>query len=92
MQILESKLERDCVEWAGSIGYPSFKIQKKKGWPDRGFLMGNERVIFVEFKRENEVPGELQDHIHKMLSDLDYEVWVIDNKEYFENVLLNNCP
>lgn len=51
------------------------------GWPDRLFLLGNGKILFVEFKYPGEKPSAKQEYIHEFLRELGYEVQVHTNED-----------
>lgn len=51
------------------------------GFPDRMCLLPKGRLIFVELKAPGEKPSKLQLLIHRKLSNLGFNILVIDSKE-----------
>lgn len=50
------------------------------GLPDRIILMPGGRVYFVELKSPGKKPSARQLKVHEMLSDMSFDVWVIDSE------------
>jgi len=80
---LECKIEQAVCAYAKSKGieHRKFKTPNRHSAPDQLFLLGDERVRFIEFKRKGEkpTPGQLREHA--TLAELGYVVRVIDNIE-----------
>ena len=83
--ISEAKLEQDCVTWAKSLGWQSFKFvsPSNRGVPDRIFLRAGE-TVFVEFKTETGKLSALQHRQIEKLKANDFKVFVIRNLEGFK--------
>lgn len=99
----EKKIEkRVCDRALTELGVPNIGLKLllggHNGWPDRGFLIGQNRILLVEFKDPEE--GEvslIQDYIHTMLRGLGYDVEIHDNEdEAFQAIrtakLEQGCP
>lgn len=86
---LESKIEREVCEYARVHGIPhrKFKTPAQRGAPDRVFLLGSEKVAFIEFKRRGERPTPNQEREHLKLRNLGYLVEVVDNIEQGKKVI-----
>lgn len=87
MSILESAVERKCVEYAAKKGILSIKIKGLAGWPDRLFFIKDGTVFFVEFKRPGEAPRPLQVHVHNLLKEYNIPVFIIDKFDQFKRLL-----
>ena len=89
----EKQIEKKvCDRALRELGVPNIGLKLllggHNGWPDRGFLIGENRILLVEFKdpEEGEVSA-IQSYIHDMLKGLGYDVEVHDNEdEAFEAV------
>lgn len=81
MRQLESRLEQRVVEEAKKRGAICFKLNNRAsvGWPDRLFLFSGGRILFIEFKREGEVPRPLQHYRLQQLRDAGYDAVWCDN-------------
>ena len=86
---LESKIEREVCEYARAHGIPhrKFTPPAQRGAPDRVFLLGNEKVAFIEFKRGGERPTPNQEREHTKLRSLGYIVEVVDNIKQGKKVI-----
>lgn len=60
-KVLESKIEKEVCAWAEANGWLTYKLSGlgAKGKPDRVFLRAS-KAVFVEFKKPNAKPSELQ--------------------------------
>lgn len=54
----------------------------KAGWPDV-FAFRNGTTVFIEVKREGEEADDLQKHVHRVLQDKGFHVFVIDTWELY---------
>ena len=88
MQILESKIESQCCDYALKNYVRSIKlnVQGQTGWPDRLFLFPNKNAVSIEFKRPGFKPRPKQNFIHTILRNLGFEVYVIDNLDRFKHL------
>lgn len=79
----ESKIEADFVRMAKAYGWVTRKMNGRgnRSWPDRLVLLGEGRLLFVEFKRPGEKPTVGQEENHKMLRALGIEVLVATSAE-----------
>lgn len=86
---LESKIEKDVCDYATASGIPhrKYKTPAQRGAPDRVFLLGSEKVAFIEFKRKGEPPTSNQEREHTKLRNLGYTVEVVDNIEQGKKVI-----
>lgn len=81
--LLESHVERTVVARAlTELGVFSVKVRGvERGWPDRQFILNDERVLWIEFKRPGERPTPYQLLVHKRLRHAGHKVEVHDNVE-----------
>ena len=85
----ESKIEGDCRDYAKEQGcfllklIPAFFV----GIPDRMLIGPGKTIYFIEFKKFGKEPTKRQDFVHKLLRDLGFSVYVIDNYENFKEIL-----
>lgn len=82
----ESALERRVRTKALSrYGVASIKLEppsgSETGWPDRLFFIPGGRPFLLEFKEPGYAPEKKQEHIHKMLEGLGYDVAWTDDEE-----------
>ncbi len=77
---LESKTERDAMDYAESRGWWQDKVMRtsKGSFPDR-FLARNGRIILIEFKKEGEPPRPKQAKRHRELRAAGVTVHVVDS-------------
>ena len=73
-------MEGKIRKYAIKNGWLTFKMysQHQKGLPDRIFLK-NGQCLFMEFKRKNKGPTELQQEVMDMIKAQNFEVHVIDD-------------
>ena len=57
------------------------------GMPDRIILLPNGKMGFVELKAKGKKPRPLQEARHRLLRELGFKVYIIDNASDIENVL-----
>ncbi|MEG0579383.1 MAG: VRR-NUC domain-containing protein [Niameybacter sp.] len=57
------------------------------GLPDRMVLLPKGQVFFAEIKTTGEKPRKIQLHVHKMIRELGFNVYVIDKLEQIEEIL-----
>lgn len=76
---LERDLENAAVRYSHQRGVLTRKMNGLgfRGWPDRLFLLPNERVEWVEFKLPGEEPTLVQLKVHRMLRKRGHRVHVI---------------
>jgi len=79
-KVREATIEKKVTDFAKSKGWISFKwvSPSQKGVPDRIYFRRGE-IMLVEFKAPGKHPTKLQNHIHKKLKDVGFEVHVIDD-------------
>jgi hypothetical protein len=83
MQILESKIERQCKLLAKEHGCLLLKIEKQRGWPDRLLVCPNGSMMFLEFKRPGGSLSPLQSHTFDVLRSMNVSVEEVDNQILF---------
>jgi len=81
---LESSLRRSCIKWAKKRlwWHKKFKSPGQRSVPDDVFAKHG-RIVWVEFKREGEVPTEDQELEHEEMRSARLTVIVIDTREKF---------
>lgn len=84
----ESKIEKDCSEWAKQNGWLGFKFSSPnhKGVPDRLYIKGG-LTVYVEFKAPGKKPTKLQERVIARMRKHGAIVHVIDNLGDFINVM-----
>lgn len=89
MPVLESKLERDSIAYAESIGYISFKISpiSQRGWPDRVFINKHGRHVYIEMKASKKKLRNLQVYRIQQLRDRGCSVFWADNLDKVKKIL-----
>ncbi len=78
----EKSIERAFVVWVGGFKdwYAwKFSPEGTRGLPDRIILGPGGIVFFIEFKRPGGKVTPLQNHIHGILKDLGFNVYVCDD-------------
>lgn len=77
---LEKVSEQKVVDYAVKKGCLVLKLNVigRRGWPDRLFIFKG-KVFFIEFKRQGEMPGKLQEIIHGRIREHGVEVHVVDS-------------
>jgi hypothetical protein len=66
---------------------PKFVSPGLDGMPDRIVLLPGGRIAFVEVKAPGKKPRPLQLARHKLLRDLGFKVYVLDNIEGIQTIL-----
>lgn len=87
---LEASIEDSVVRWARAQGCEHRKMNGMgyRAWEDQMFLIparisatGRSAVVWIEFKREGEVPTPLQAEHHKWMHEAGFtSVW-FDNRD-----------
>ena len=87
--MLEKTIERKLVAATKAIGgiAPKFVSPGYDGMPDRIILLPNGKMGFVELKAKGKKPRPLQEARHRLLRELGFKVYIIDNASDIENVL-----
>ena len=85
----EKQIERklvNAVKAAGGIA-PKFVSPGYDGMPDRLLLLPGGRMAFVEVKAPGEKPRPLQVARHRLLTELGFKVYVLDDPEQITKIL-----
>ena len=87
--MLEKTTARKLVAATKAIGgiAPKFVSPGYDGMPDRIILLPNGKMGFVELKAKGKKPRPLQEARHRLLRELGFKVYIIDNASDIENVL-----
>ena len=91
--MLEKSIEKklaDAVKKRGGLA-PKFVSPGLDGMPDRIVLMPGGRLAFVEVKAPGKKPRPLQEARHKMLRELGYTVYTLDDKDQIGGILDEIC-
>ena len=88
-QVAEIDIETPFVKYCKRNGCRALKliILNKRGFPDRTVLCPGSRVIFFEFKRKGKKQSGAQLIIMKLITSLDFEYHVCDEKGQAESIL-----
>lgn len=84
-KLIEQKLVHK-VKAAGGIA-PKFVSPGLDGMPDRLLLLPGGRMAFVEVKAPGEKPRPLQVARHRLLTELGFKVYVLDDPEQITKIL-----
>ena len=84
-KFIEQKLVK-AVKGCGGI-CPKLVCPGFDGMPDRLVLMPHGRMGFVEVKAPGEKPRPLQEARHRLLRQLGFKVYVLDNTEDIPRIL-----
>ena len=84
-RLLEQKLVK-AVKAAGGIA-PKFISPGLAGMPDRLVLLPEGKMAFVEVKRPGMKPRPLQIKRHRMLRQLGFKVYVLDEQRQIGGIL-----
>ncbi len=90
MKKIENELEVKCCRFARDCGFAALKIEKNKhkGVPDRLFI-GDERVLFVEFKKKGQgIVSKEQTYWKNFLQDNKVESYIMDDYQEFKLMIL----
>lgn len=82
---IEKKFVRAVKDRGGIC--PKLVSPGMDGMPDRMALLPGERVIFVEVKAPGKKPRPLQVLRHRQLTELGFEVYVLDGVEQIPAIL-----
>lgn len=87
--MLEKTIERNFQDKAEALGYFVLKLNLMgfRGLPDRLVLGDHAFILFIEFKRPGEEPGNLQEFIIGRLTRYGFNVLVIDSPEKAEQTI-----
>jgi hypothetical protein len=85
----EKIIERKLVEAVKKMGgiAPKFTSPGYAGMPDRLMLLPGGNIAFIEVKVKGQKPRPLQEARHKMLRQLDFRVYVLDDAEQIQQIL-----
>ena len=86
---IEKKLS-DEVKKRGGLA-PKFTSPGFDGMPDRIVLMPGGRMAFVEVKARGKAPRPLQEARHRLLRQLGFPVYVLDNESEIGGILDEIC-
>lgn len=84
-KLIEQKLVHK-VKAAGGIA-PKFVSPGLDGMPDRLLLLPGGRMAFVEVKAPGEKPRPLQVARHRLLTELGFKVYALDDPEQITKIL-----
>ena len=82
---IEAKLVR-TVKSAGGVA-PKFVSPGLDGMPDRIVLIPGGKVAFVEVKAPGAAPRPLQIKRHKMLTQLGFKVYILDDLDEIGEII-----
>lgn len=88
-KIIEKKLT-DAVKARGGLA-PKFTSPGFDGMPDRIVLMPGGRMVFVEVKSPGKAPRPLQEARHRLLRQLGFHVYVLDDESQIGGILDEIC-
>lgn len=85
----EKEIEKKFVKAVKDRGgiCPKLVSPGMDGMPDRMALLPGERIIFVEVKAPGKKPRPLQVLRHRQLTELGFEVYVLDGVEQIPSIL-----
>ena len=86
---IEKKLA-DAVKSRGGLA-PKFTSPGFDGMPDRIVLLPGGRMAFVEVKAPGKAPRPLQETRHRMLRQLGFRVYVLDDSSQIGGILDEIC-
>lgn len=86
---IETKLA-DAVKSRGGLA-PKFTSPGFDGMPDRIVLLPGGRVAFVEIKAPRKVPRPLLEARHRLLRQLGFTVYVLDDADRIGGILDEIC-
>ena len=86
---IEKKLS-DEVKKRGGLA-PKFTSPGFDGMPDRIVLMPGGHIAFVEVKAPGKTPRPLQKARHRMLRQLEFTVYVLDDESEIGGILDEIC-
>ena len=86
----EKSIEQKLVKAAKARGGLALKFTSPgfAGMPDRLLLLPKGHIGFVEVKAPGKKPRALQLARHRQLRNLGFQVFVLDNKEQIEEILI----
>ena len=85
----EKQIEQKLVKAIKDMGgiAPKFVSPGFDGMPDRIVLLPDGHMAFVEVKAPDKKPRELQAARHKLLRNLGFKVYVLDNMQLITKIL-----
>lgn len=85
----EQELQSKCIKHAKLKGWYVLKVIKCNisGYPDCT-LFKDGITIFVEFKSENGTQSELQKYQQKLLENQGFKYYLVNNLNYFKEILV----
>ena len=85
----EKQIEQKLVKATKDMGgiAPKFVSPGFDGMPDRIVLLPDGHMAFVEVKAPDKKPSELQAARHKLLRNLGFKVYVLDNMQLITKIL-----
>ena len=86
---IEKKLS-DEVKKRGGLA-PKFTSPGLDGMPDRIVLMPGGRMAFVEVKAPGKAPRPLQEARHRLLRQLGFRIYVLDDESEIGGILDEIC-
>lgn len=86
----EKQIEQKLVSAVKGMGgiAPKFTSPGFDGMPDRIVLLPGGRMAFVEAKASGRKPRPLQTARHRLLRQLGFKVYVLDDEGQIEKILL----
>ena len=66
---------------------PKFVSPSYDGMPDRIILLPNGKIGFVELKARGKKPRPLQEARHRLLRELGFKVYVVDDVKQIDGIL-----
>ena len=91
--MLEKSIEKklaDAVKKRGGLA-PKFVSPGLDGMPDRIVLMPGGRLAFIEVKAPGKKPRPLQEARHRILRELGFTVYTLDDKDQIGGILDEIC-
>ena len=85
----EKQIEQKFVKAVKAMGGIALKFISHgyDGMPDRLVLMPNGRIGFVEVKAQRQKPRPLQVSRHRLLRNLGFKVYVLDDAEQIGGII-----
>lgn len=88
-EVSEKAIERYLVESVKGIGGICLKYSNPNmvGYPDRLVCLNGGKVVWVELKSKGKKPNKIQLIRHDELSNMGFEVYVIDSREQVDKLI-----
>jgi len=83
----EARLESKCVKLAEGAGWATVKVYAAPGWPDRIFFGPFGETVLVEFKSKRGKLRPIQVRVIVWLGLNEHDVHVVDDEEWFMEIL-----